>query len=60
MPCLSHHKIVAIGGKSTHKLGDISESNQTLYIFGGKDEKGECSNKLYKLKIVGENHHVQC
>lgn len=52
--------MVAIGGKSTRKLGDISESNQTVYIFGGKDEKGECSNKLYKLKIVGENHHVQC
>lgn len=53
LPFLSNHSIVAIGSKTMRKLGDISESNQTIYIFGGKDEKGECSNKLYKIKIVG-------
>lgn len=57
MPYLSHHSMVAIPIKHKRKISTFLDLiGESVYIFGGKDEKGLISNKFQKLKIQNDDH----
>lgn len=47
--------------RSKKKIGTIGElSGETVYLFGGKNQLGETSDKLFKIKIKEEEDvHVE-
>jgi hypothetical protein len=52
MPYLSHHSMASISSRSKKKSLTLQDSlGDSIYIFGGKNEKDLTSNKLYRLKV---------
>ena len=52
-PSLSHHQVVYPQSRRQKKIKALD--NESLYIFGGLNEKGVSQNRMYKIKFNNEN-----
>ena len=52
LPYLSHHSMTtSFSYKNKKKITSLSDITDNIFIFGGKDQFGHCTNDLYKLTI---------
>ena len=59
LPYLSHHAMAStFSSKTKKKVNSLADISDSIFIFGGKNKKGNASNSLYKIQIDNDSVRV--